>query len=182
LRGKTNKERKESEKGVRKSGQNYFPIAARGKIQQERLRTFLSGRESSPTHVHPPKQPTAESGLLNADRSFSGWPERNLELAQHICILSHTTARGKNKACATSPAIVCPFVRSRHAPAPATPHPYAGVRMVAAQIQPSVALPFFGRALEFEPAQTRSPHTPCAVAKVAGTLRVPSANGSESGP
>ena len=68
-----------------------------------------------------------------------------------------------------------PFVRSRHAPAPATPHPYAGVEMSAAQYRPSVAQPFFGRALELDPAQTRSPHTPCAVAKVAGTLRVPSA-------
>jgi hypothetical protein len=56
-------------------------------------------------------------------------PKRNLELAQDLCILTPTIARGIKKARATSPAIARPCVRSRHAPAPATPHPYAGVGM-----------------------------------------------------
>jgi hypothetical protein len=89
---------------------------------------------------------------LTTGHSSRGWPKRNLELTQDICILTRTIARGRKKAHATSPAIVRPFARSRQAPAPATPHPYAGVGMSVRKNRSGLAQPFFGRALESEPA------------------------------
>jgi hypothetical protein len=98
--------------------------------------------------------------LLTNHKMPSG-PKRNLEPAPYICILTRTIARGRKQGHhATSPAIASPFVRSRHAPAPATPHLYAGIGMPAAQNRPSVALPFFGRALESEPATKHVPLNP----------------------